>query len=291
MGASRIGLLVLVGIALIVFGACAFTVDEREYAMKFKFGEIVRADYEPGLHFKIPIANNVVKLPRQILTIDNQPEEVITAEKKTVFVDFFLKWRIVDPTKYYVSTGGGLEDNANLRLTEIIKGSLRGEFAKRTVQEVISVQRSGLMDDMLAEAANTAQELGVQLVDLRIKRVEFNPDVEDNVFDRMRQERVRIATELRSEGNEQAEQLRAIADKARTVIEAEAYRDSQIIRGEGDARAAEIYANAYTDDAEFYAFYRSIQAYKKSLGKAGDLLVIKPDSDFLRYLNDAQGNQ
>ncbi|MEL7539043.1 MAG: protease modulator HflC [Pseudomonadota bacterium] len=291
MGASRIGILLAAGIALVIFGACAFTVDEREFALKFKFGQIVRSDYEPGLHFKIPVANNIVKLPKQILTIDNQPEEVITAEKKTVFVDFFLKWRIVEPVKYYVSTGGGREENARFRLTEIIKGSLRSEFAKRTVQEVISVQRTGLMDDMLTAAAETANEIGVELVDLRVKRVEFNPDVQDSVFSRMRQERFRIATDLRSKGKEEAEELKAIADKQRIVIEAEAYREAQKIRGEGDARAAEIYADAYSQDAEFYAFYRSIQAYKNSLGRSGDLLVIEPDSDFLRYLNDSQGRQ
>lgn len=291
MGAVRIAILIFAGVALIGFGACAFTVDEREYALKFKFGRIVRADYEPGLNFKIPIANNIVKLPRQILTIDSPPEEVITAEKKTVFVDFFLKWRIVEPVKYYVSTGGGLEDNAANRLTEIIKGSLRSEFAKRTVQEVISVQRSGLMDDMLIAASATANEIGIELVDLRVKRVEFNEDVQGSVFERMRQERLRIATDLRSKGKEEAEELKAIADKQRIVIEAEAYRESQKIKGEGDARAAEIYADAYSKDPEFYAFYRSIEAYQTALGNSGDLFVIQPDSDFLRYLKNAQGTQ
>ena len=289
MGASRIAILIIAGVALIGFGACAFTVDEREHALKFKFGQIVRADYQPGLHFKLPIANNIVKLPKQILTIDTPPEEVITAEKKTVFVDFFLKWRIVEPVKYYVSTGGGLEDNAKNRLSEIIKGSLRSEFAKRTVQEVISVQRSGLMDDMLLGASNTANELGIELVDLRVKRVEFNPDVQGSVFERMRQERLRIATDLRSKGKEEAEELKAIADKERIVIRAEAYRESQKIKGEGDARAADTYAQAFSQDPEFYAFYRSIEAYRRSLGRSGDLLVIAPDSDFLRYLKSSQG--
>ncbi|MEM8984517.1 MAG: protease modulator HflC [Pseudomonadota bacterium] len=290
MAASRIGILLVVGLALVGFGLCAFTVDVREHALKFKFGQIIRADYEPGLHFKIPVVNNIIKLPKRILTIDSTPEEVITAEKKTVLVDFFLKWRITDPVRYYVSTSG-IEDNAKNRLTEIIKGSLRSEFAKRTVQEVISVQRSGLMDDMLTAGEETANELGVELVDLRVKRVEFNEDVQGSVFDRMRQERVRIATDLRSKGKETAEELRAIADRQRIVIEAEAYRDAQKIKGEGDATAAEIYANAYSKDAEFYAFYRSIEAYRRSLGQSGDLLVIEPDSDFLRYLNNAEGSQ
>lgn len=289
MGASRIAIFVLLGIALVGFGACAFTVDEREYALKFKFGAIVRSDYDSGLHFKWPFVNNVVKLPKYILTIDTPPEEVITAEKKTVFVDFFLKWQIVDPDTYYISTGGGREDMAALRLTEIVKGSLRSEFAKRTVQEVISVQRAGLMDDMLIAASATANELGVELVDLRVKRVEFNQDVQGSVFDRMRQERLRIATDLRAKGKEEAEELKAIADRQVIVIEAEAYRESQKIKGEGDARAADIYAQAFSQDEEFYSFYRSISAYKTALGRSGDLLVIESDSDFLRYLNDSQG--
>lgn len=288
MNGPKLGVVVIIGAALIALGLCAFTVDEREFAMKFRFGEIVKTDYEPGLHFKIPFVNNIVKLPNRILTIDAQPEEVITAEKKTVFVDFFLKYRIVEPIEYYKSTGGR-EESANRRLLEIIKGSLRAEFAKRTVQEVVSVQRSDLMTDMLAGATKTAKELGVELIDLRVKRVEFNSDVSDSVFSRMRQERQRIATQLRAKGAEEAEQLRATADKERTVIQAEAFRDAQKVRGEGDALAAELYANAYNKNAEFYAFYRSIEAYRNSLGQAGDLLVLNPDSEFFRYLNDSSG--
>ncbi len=289
MNDSKFGFLVIIGIILVGVGLCAFTIDEREYGMKFRFGEIVKSDYEPGLHFKIPFVNNIVKLSNQILTIDAPPEEVITAEKKTVSVDFFLKYRIVEPTQFYISTGGGREEQANQRLLEIIKGSLRAEFAKRTVQEVVSVQRSGLMSDMLSAAKQTASELGVELVDLRVKRVEFNSDVSGSVFSRMRQERQRIATELRAKGAEEAEQLRAEAERERTVLQAEAFRESQKIRGEGDARAAEIYAEAYSANAEFYAFYRSIEAYKNSLGYSGDLLVLKPDSEFFRYLNDSAG--
>ncbi len=286
---SKFGILVVLGLILVGVGLCAFTIDEREYGLKFRFGEIVRADYEPGLHFKIPFVNNIVKLSNQILTIDAPPEEVITAEKKTVFVDFFLKYRIIEPTQFYISTGGGIVDTADRRLLEIIKGSLRAEFAKRTVQEVVSVQRTGLMSDMLSGAKETASEIGVELVDLRVKRVEFNSEVSGSVFSRMRQERQRIATELRAEGAEEAEQLRAAADRERTVLQAEAFRDSQIIRGEGDAMAAETYANAYSENAEFYAFYRSIEAYRNSLGHSGDLLVLNPDSEFFRYLNDSAG--
>lgn len=289
MAGARFGLLVLVGAALVGLGLAAFTVDEREYALKFRFGEIIASEYEPGLHFKIPFVNNVRKLPKQILTIDATPEEIITAEKKTVFVDFFLKWRIVSPVAYYISTGGGIENNAADRLLEIIKGSIRAEFAKRTVQEVVSVQRSGLMNDMLSAAEGTASELGVELVDLRVKRVEFSEDVSESVFLRMRQERNRTATELRAEGNEEAAQLRANADREVTVIHAEAYREAETIRGSGDAQAADIYSTAYTQDPEFYAFYRSISAYRAAVGQGRDLFVIEPDSEFFRYLNNSSG--
>ncbi|MEO0997196.1 MAG: protease modulator HflC [Pseudomonadota bacterium] len=290
MPAFRLSFLVLAGVILVGFGLSAFIVDEREYALKFRFGEVIESEYEPGLHFKVPFVNNVRKLPRQILTIDTEPEEIITAEKKTVFVDFFLKYRITDPIRFYVSTGGGSEINAADRLLEIIKGAIRSEFSKRTVQEVVSVQRTGLMDDMLNTARTTAQELGVELTDLRVKRVEFSDDVADSVYERMREERNRIATELRAEGAEQAEALRAAADRQRTVIRAEAFREAQTIRGDGDAQAAEIYASAYQADADFYAFYRSIEAYRNAIGNGNDLLVLEPDSDFFRFLNDSDGD-
>lgn len=291
MPAARFGILVFAGVLLVGFGLTAFWVDEREHALKFRFGEIVTSDYSPGLHFKVPIYNNIVKLPNQILTIDTPPEEIITAEKKTVYVDFFLKWRILSPVEYYIGTGGGREDRAAGRLLEIIKGKIRAEFSKRTVREVVSVQRTGLMDDMLREAEATAKELGVELVDLRVKRVEFSDVVAESVFIRMRQERNRIATELRAEGAEKAEQLRASADRDRTVELAKAYRDAQKIRGVGDATAANTYAKAYKKDAEFYAFYRSIEAYKSSIGQTNDLLVLEPDSEFFRYLGDSSGDQ
>ena len=291
MAAARFGILVIGGLLLVGFGLAAFTVDEREYALKFKFGEIVGSDYEPGIHLKIPIVNNIKKLPKQILTIDAPAEEIITSEKKTVYVDFFLKWRIVSPVGYYTATGGGREENAAGRLLEIIKGSIRAEFSKRTVKEVVSVERTGLMDEMLRVAEGTARQLGIELVDLRVKRVEFSDDVAESVFKRMRQERHRIATELRAEGAEEAEQLRAAADRERTVKLAEAYREAQTTRGVGDAIAAKTYAGAYNKDAEFYAFYRSIQAYKTAIGQTGDLLVLEPDNEFFRYLGDSSGKR
>ncbi|HKL63167.1 MAG TPA: protease modulator HflC [Woeseiaceae bacterium] len=281
---------IVLGLALVTLGLSVFTVDEREYALKFRFGEVIASDYEPGLHFKMPIVNNVRKFPRQILTLNNPPEEVITAEKKSVFVDFFLKWRIRDARQYYISTGGN-EVIATGRLLEILKADLRNEFAKRTVRQVVSLERTVLMDDIVVAAAKTATEFGIELVDVRVKRIEFSEDVAESVYRRMRQERATVATELRAEGAEEAERMRADADRQRTILIAEANREAQRIRGEGDAISAEVYARAFNRDREFYAFYRSIQAYRNSIGLTGDLLVLEPDGDFFRYLNDAGGPQ
>ncbi|WP_405222387.1 protease modulator HflC [Lentisalinibacter sediminis] len=288
MSNARFIVVIVLGLALVILGLSVFTVDEREYALKFRFGEVIASDYEPGLHFKMPIVNNVRKFPRQILTLNNPPEEVITAEKKSVFVDFFLKWRIRDARQYYISTGGN-EVIATGRLLEILKADLRNEFAKRTVRQVVSLERTVLMDDIVVAAAETATEFGIELVDVRVKRIEFSEDVAESVYRRMRQERATVATELRAEGAEEAERMRADADRQRTILIAEANREAQQIRGEGDAVSAEIYARAFDRDREFYAFYRSIQAYRNSIGLTGDLLVLEPDGDFFRYLNDAGG--
>jgi len=290
MSNARFIVVIVLGLALVILGLSVFTVDEREYALKFRFGEVIASDYEPGLHFKMPIVNNVRKFPRQILTLNNPPEEVITAEKKSVFVDFFVKWRIRDARQYYVSTGGN-EVIATGRLLEILKADLRNEFAKRTVRQVVSLERTVLMDDIVVAAAETATEFGIELVDVRVKRIEFSEDVAESVYRRMRQERATVATELRAEGAEEAERMRADADRQRTILIAEANREAQRIRGEGDAISAEVYARAFNRDREFYAFYRSIQAYRNSIGLTGDLLVLEPDGDFFRYLNDAGGPQ
>ncbi len=286
MSNARFIVVIALGLALVILGLSVFTVDEREYALKFRFGEVIASDYEPGLHFKMPIVNNVRKFPRQILTLNNPPEEVITAEKKSVFVDFFLKWRIRDARQYYISTGGN-EVIATGRLLEILKADLRNEFAKRTVRQVVSLERTVLMDDIVVAAAETATEFGIELVDVRVKRIEFSEDVAGSVYRRMRQERATVATELRAEGAEEAERMRADADRQRTILIAEANREAQKIRGEGDAVSAEVYARAFDRDKEFYAFYRSIQAYRNSIGLTGDLLVLDPEGDFFRYLNDA----
>jgi len=280
---------VIIGLAFVIVGLSAFTVNERQLAIKLRVGEVVSAQYEPGLHFKIPVIETVRKFPSRILKIDDAPQRVFTLERTAMTVDYFVKWQIVDELSFYTSTGG-IQDVAMDRLREIIKNSIVTEFGKRTIVEAISVEREELMRDMLANAMGTAQGLGVQLVDFRVKQVEFVSDVRNSVYNQMREERKRVAAETRAEGSEAADLIRSTADKDRTVILAEANRDGQIIRGEGDARAAEIYANAYTRDPEFYAFYRSIDAYRNSIGKEGDVLVLDPNNEFFRYLNQSDGN-
>jgi membrane protease subunit HflC len=290
MTSARFAFVVLLGLAFVIVGLAAFTVNERELAIKLQLGEVVTANYEPGLHFKWPMVQNVRKFPRRILTISDRPERVFTAENEALQVDFFVKWRIVDPVRFYTSTGGALIV-ANDRLSEIIKNAVVTEFGKRTVVEAISVGRAELMRDMLSTAAPTAEDLGVELIDFRVKQVEFMDDVRNSVYEQMAAERARIAAERRATGRAVAEEKRASADRERTIILANAYRDGQKIRGTGDATAAEIYASAYSRDPEFYAFYRSIDAYKKSMGKAGDLLVLDPNNDFFRYLNESDGSR
>jgi membrane protease subunit HflC len=290
MNNLRFGSLIVVGLILIVGGMSVFTVNERELAIKLQLGRVVQTGYEPGLHFKWPIVQNVRKFPRLILTISDRPERVFTAENEALQVDFFVKWRIVDPVNFYTATGGSLEI-ANGRLSEIIKNAIVTEFGKRSVSEAISLERQELMRDMLNLAASTADGLGVSLVDLRVKQVEFMDEVRNSVYAQMSAERARIATDRRSTGRAEAEKRRASADREVTVILANAYRDGQKIRGEGDARAAEIYASAYNQDPEFYAFYRSIDAYRKALGREGDVLVLDPNTEFFRYLNQSSGER
>ncbi|MBT8084512.1 MAG: protease modulator HflC [Woeseia sp.] len=288
MSDVRFASIVMIGLALIVLGLSAFTVNERELAIKLQVGEVVAQDYAPGLHWKIPIFQSVRKFPKRIMTIQDQPERIFTAERLALQVDFFVKWRIIDSVQYYKSTGG-VQIVANDRLSEIIKNAIVTEFGKRSVSEAISVERAELMRDMLETATAAAQGLGVELIDVRVKQVEFPDDVRNSVYQQMREERARVAAERRAQGREIAEQLRSTADRERTVILAEAYRDSQKLRGEGDARAAEIYAEAYNQDPEFYAFYRSIDAYRNSIRESGDLLVLDPKNDFFRYLNNKDG--
>jgi membrane protease subunit HflC len=283
------GILIGVLIVVMALSMSIFTVDERELAVKFRFGEIVDADYEPGLHIKIPVVNNIEKYPRQILTLINPQEQFLTKEKKNLFVDFFVKWRITDVAQYYRATSGGDEQLAGQRLLEIVKDGIRAEFAKRTVTEVVSAERREFLEAVLSGAREDATGLGIAVVDIRVKRIELSDEVSESVFNRMRQERARTAAELRAQGAENAEQIRADADKQRTVILAAAYRDAEKVRGEGDAAAARIYASAYRKNPEFYAFYRSMQAYRRSLGQDNDLLVLDAKSDFFRYLKQSDG--
>ena len=282
--------LMLVGVVVAVTALrmTVFTVDEREHVIKFRFGEIVKSDYEPGLHFKIPFVNNIARYEDRILTFEESEERFLTGEKKNLIVDYFITWRIIDPAQYYRSARGD-ELFAEQRLSAIIREGIKAEFSQRTVQEVVAAERSELMNQMLLTAANQAPALGLEVVDVRVMRIELSDEVSDSVFQRMQQERGRVAAQLRAEGEEEAERIRADADRQRTVILAEAYRDAERTRGEGDARAAEIYAIAYNRDPEFYSFYRSMSAYRESIGGQQDVLVLSPDSEFFRFLQHEMG--
>jgi membrane protease subunit HflC len=290
MNNGRFMVAILVGLGLLGFGLTAFTVNERELAIKLQVGEVVQAGYEPGIHFKIPIIQTVQKFPSRILKIDDEPQRVFTLERTGMQVDYFVQWRIVDEVSFYTSTGGS-QFIAIERLREIVRNSVVTEFGKRTVQQAISVEREALMQDMLTTAATTAKGIGIELVDFRVKQVEFVAEARDSVYNRMREERARVAAQTRGEGREQESLTRSTAEKDRTIILAEANKQGQIIRGEGDARAAEIYADAYSQDPEFYAFYRSIDAYRNSLGKSGDVLILDPNNEFFKYLNQSDGSQ
>ena len=283
-------LVVLLVAILLVISNSIFTVDEREMALKFRFGEVIRADYEPGIHFKVPFVNNVGKYSKQILTINNPQELFLTLEKKNLFVDFFIKWKINDVQQYYISTGGD-ELVASQRLLETVKDGIRSEFAKRTVIEVVSEERRKVMSEMLNAAALNAISLGIELVDVRVKRVELSDEVSESVYNRMRQERARFASELRAEGAEAAAIIKAQADREVTVIIANAYRDSEKIKGDGDASSTNLYAEAYTKDEEFYSFYRSMEAYKKSIGTGNDILVLDGEGDFFKYLKQSKTSE
>jgi membrane protease subunit HflC len=290
MNNGRFMVVIVFGLGRLVLGLTAFTVNERELAIKLQVGEVVESAYEPGIHFKIPIIQTIRKFPSRIMKIDDEPQRVFTLERTAMQVDYFVQWRIVDEVPFYTSTGGS-QFIAMERLREIIKNSIVTEFGKRTVQEAISVERLELMSDMLASSAATAKGLGIELVDFRIKQVEFVEDVRNSVYNQMREERAQVAAEIRAEGRETAELIRSTAEKDRTVILASANRDGQIIRGAGDAKAAQVYADAYNQDPEFYAFYRSIDAYRNSIGRSGDILVLDPDNEFFRYLNQSDGVQ
>ena len=276
-------------LALVIW-ASVFTVDERQRAILFKFGEILASDFEPGLHFKMPLINNVKKFDRRILTIDQQPERFLTAEKKDLIVDSFVKWRIADVEQYFKTTQGD-EAQAGRLLYQNINNGLRDEFGKRTVQEVIAGDRTEIMRIMTAEATEKARTLGIEVIDVRIKKIDLPARVSDSVYRRMRAERERVARDFRSKGAEAAERIRADADRQRSVILAEAYRDSEIVRGEGDAEATDIYAEAFSKNEDFFRFHRSVNAYKNNFSTADDIILLEPDSEFFRYFSDSRGQQ
>jgi len=288
MNSSKIGILVVIAIAVILFLSSVFTVNERELAIKFRLGEIVKADYQPGLHFQMPFVNNVKKFDKRILTLDARPANYLTKEKKNVNVDFFVKWRISDVSTYYTAMGGN-ERKAMERIYTTINEGLRGEFSNRNIQDVISGERAMIMDDVTKKANNQLSRFGIKVVDVRVKRIDFTATISESVYQRMEAERTRVAKDLRSRGAEAAERIRADADRQRTVTLANAYKEAQQLRGGGDARASEIYAKAYSKDPEFFSFYRSLNAYRSSMGREGDVMVLEPDSEFFRYFKDASG--
>lgn len=287
----RLNLLLIVGVvAAIVIRMSLFTVDTREHALKLQVGRIVNADYEPGLHAKIPFFETVVRYPKRILNYDEAAvERFLTGEKKNVIVDYFVTWRIVDPSQYYRSVRGD-EAAAVQRLAAVVKEGLKASISQRTLQEVVSAERTELMAEMLIQVRERSPELGIEVVDVRVKRIDLSEEVSGSVYDRMRQERMRVATQWRAEGEEEYVRIRSDAERQRTVLLAEAYRDAERIRGAGDARAAEIYAAAYEADRDFYAFYRSMQAYRESIGSDQDVLVLQPDSDFFKFLQNQTGS-
>jgi membrane protease subunit HflC len=271
-------------VALVLAALSLFVVDQRQNAIVFRLGEVVDVKTTPGLYFKLPLIENVRYFDVRILTIDTaEPERFLTSEKKNVLVDLFVKWRITDVRQYYVSVAGD-EMRAQTRLLQTINDGLRAEFGNRTVHEVVSGERDKIMDLMREKANEDARKIGVEVLDVRLKRVDLPQEVSESVYRRMEAERKRVANELRSTGAAESEKIRADADRQREVIIAQAYRDAQRIKGEGDAKAAAIYARAYEQNPEFYAFYRSLEAYRASFKGRNDVLVLEPGSEFFRYL-------
>ncbi len=280
----------IIAAVLVILGSSIFTVDQRQNAIIFQLGEVRDVITEPGLYFKWPLIQNVRYFDKRILTLDStEPERFITSEKKNVLVDSFVKWKIVDPKLYYISVAGD-ETRAKTRLSQTVNAGLREEFGKRTVHDVVSGERDKIMEQMRQKADLDARKIGVQIVDVRVKRVDLPSEVSESVYRRMEAERKRVANELRSEGSAEAEKIRADADRQREVIVAEAYRDAQKIKGEGDARAAAIYAQAFNQNPEFYAFYRSLEAYRQSFKDKSDVIVVEPNSDFFKYMKNMGRN-
>ncbi|MGH8684070.1 MAG: protease modulator HflC [Nitrosospira sp.] len=279
----------ILGVVVALFllaGSSLYVVDQRQQAILFQLGEVVDVKTSPGLYFKIPLAQNVRYFDSRILTMDTaEPERFITSEKKNVLVDLFVKWRIIDVKQYYVSVRGD-EMLAQTRLSQTVNSSLRDEFGNRTVHDVVSGERDKIMEIMRQKADADARKIGVEVVDVRLKRVDLPQEVSESVYRRMEAERKRVANELRSTGAAESEKIRADADRQREVILAEAYGRAQEVKGEGDAKASAIYASAFQPNPEFYSFYRSLEAYKQSFKNKGDMMVLEPSSEFFKYLKN-----
>ena len=287
MPQGKIWPIILVAL-LLVLAFAVFTVHEREKAILFQLGKVVRADYTPGIYFKMPFFQNVRKFDSRIQTLDAPPQPFLTSEKKNVLVDAFVKWRIEDVERYYTSTGGN-KVQANSRLGQVISRGLKDEFGKRTIQDVVSGERANIMSILTVTANEVAQDFGIEIVDVRVKRIDLPPEISSSVYRRMAAERQRVARELRAQGSEEAKRIRARAERDREIILAEADRDSQQIRGKGDAKAAETYAKAYNQNPEFFALSRSLNAYKNTFTDRSDVLLLQPDSDFFRYFRYSEG--
>ena len=277
-------------IALMILSSTFYVVDQRKFAILFAFGEIKDVIKEPGLHFKLPPPfQNVIYLDKRILTIDNpEADRFITSEKRNILVDSFVKWRIADPRQYYISIGAD-EDRAVTRMGQIVKAALNEEITKRTTHEVVSGEREQVMSAIRKKVADDAKQIGVEVVDVRLKRVDLLPEISESIYRRMEAERRRVANELRSTGSAESEKIRADADRQREVIIAEAYREAERAKGEGDAKASAIYAQAFGSNPEFYSFYRSLDAYRKTFRGRGDLFVVDPSSEFFKYMKSPDG--
>jgi len=284
----RIVLPVIV-VALIVLSQSIYRVNQWEQAVVFRFGEIQKTVDEPGLHFKVPIMNTVKKFETRLLNMDQAPQRFLTSEKKDLIVDYYVKWRISNVRKFYTSTRGGDIQYANSQLGLRINRALRDEFGKRTVQEVVAGERGEILDIVAGTTKQLQNELGITVVDVKTKKIDLPEEVSHSVYDRMRAERLRVAKDFRARGEEASERIKAAADKERQIILADAYKDAQITRGEGDAHATDIYASAYSKDPDFFSFYRSLNAYKNSFSDKKDILLLSPDSEFFKYFKSANG--
>jgi membrane protease subunit HflC len=281
---GRVAPIIVLVVALIIAMTSVFTITEAEVAIRTEFGAILGLDYSPGLHWKWPW-DQVVKFDRRILSLSYTGETFLTNDNRGLIVDFYVKWKVKDASRYFQATGG-LQDLAGERIAEIVKDGIKGVVAQRTLEEIVSADRAAVTEDMIGQAGRNVSNLGIDLVDVRVQRIDLPDDVSTRVYESMKQNFVKIASKLRAEGQSASVRIRAAAERSRTEILADAERDALRVRGDGDATATQTYAKAYSKDPEFYAFYRSLQAYERSLGKDGDLLVVTPDGEFFKYLKD-----